>query len=355
MNKSRIIAAFCMAVMLVFSSCGAPAAEDKIKTTAKTTTTTAAPTAAPTTVSPYIVNPLTGEQTLDKSMKDKRPVAVMINNIKVAQEVQASVGKADLVFETLVEGGITRLMAVYSDISKIGQIGTVRSARYSYAELACGLDARYVHCGSDNKYCTPLMNELSLDHLDLGGNASSAAKRISNGLAYEHTLYTYGDKLTKLYNDGRTQIRDSAKNSLKFSGKAKSYDTAAAKMAVKMSGDYTTTFTYDKSAKKYTRGDKVYDAFYDCVTDDKEQFTNVIVMFTDVYSLSDGQHMKSELDSGSGYYFSNGTKCAIKWEKGSSSSLLKFYDENGDDFLLNKGNSYILITDSSNKSGCTFS
>ena len=349
--KVKLAVAFCVAVMLIFSSCGAPAAEDKIKTTAKTT---AATTAAPTTESPYVVNPLTGENTLVKSMKDKRPVAVMINNIKVAQEVQASVGKADLVFETLVEGGITRLMAVYSDISKIGQIGTVRSARYSYAQLACGLDARYVHCGSDNKYCTPLMNELDLDHLDLGGNASSASKRISNGLAYEHTLYTYGDKLSKLYNDGRTKIRDSAKNPFSFSDKAQKYETAAEKVAVKMSGDYTTTFTYDAKAKKYTRGDKVYDAFYDCVTDAKEQFTNVIVMFTDIYSFSDGHHMKSELDSGSGYYFSNGTKCAIKWEKGKSSSPLKFYDESGKSFKLNKGNSYILITDSDNKSGCTY-
>lgn len=347
-HKSHLIVAFCVTVMLVFSSCGAPAAEDKIKTTAKPTTSV-----APTTESPYIVNPLTGEMNLDKSMKDKRPVAVMINNIKVAQEVQASVGKADLVFETEVEGGITRLMAVYSDISKIGQIGTVRSARYSYAELACGLDARYVHCGSDNRYCTPLMNELSLDHLDLGNNASSAAKRVSNGLAYEHTLYTYGNKLNKLYKDGRTKIHDSAKNSLKFSDKAQTYDTEATKVAVKMSGDYTTTFTYDNSAKKYTRGDKVYDAFIDCVTDEKEQFTNVIVMFTNVYALSDGQHMKSDLDSGSGYYFSRGTKCTLKWKKGGSSSPLKFYDENGNDFKLNKGNSYILITDSSNKSGCT--
>lgn len=354
LRKANLIAAFCLAVMLAFSSCGGNSeAEDKIKTTAKTTAT-APSTAAPTTESPYIVNPLTGEQTLDKSMKDKRPVAVMINNIKVAQDVQASVGKADLVFETEVEGGITRLMAVYSDISKIKQIGTVRSARYSYAELACGLDARYVHCGSDNKYCTPLMNELSLDHLDLGGNASSAAKRVSNGLAYEHTLYTYGDKLKTLYGKGRTDIRNSAKNPLKFSDKAQKYDDDAAKVSVRMSGSYTTTFTYDSSAKKYTRGDKVYNAFRDCVTDEKEQFSNVIVMFTNVYALSDGQHMKSDLDSGSGYCFSQGTKCAIKWKKGSSTSPLKFYDEDGNDFKLNKGNSYVLITDKSNKSNCTF-
>lgn len=349
-SKINLLAAL-FAALLVFSSCGGKA-EDKISTTLKTTTATS--TAAPTTVSQYAVNSLTGEQNLSPSMADKRPVAVMINNIKVAQDVQTAVGDADLVFENEVEGGITRLMAVYSDISKIGRIGTVRSARYTYAELACGLDARYVHCGSDNKYCTPLMNELGLDHLDLGGNASAAAQRFSTGLAYEHTMYTFGDKLNKIYKDGRTKIRDSAKNSLHFSNTAVKYSNAASKVSVKMSGDYTTTFTYDTEAKKYSRGDKVFNAFRDYVSGSKEQFTNVIVLFTDVYPLSDGHHMKSELDSGSGYCFSNGTKCSIKWKKGSSSSPLKFYDENGKDFELNKGNSYILITDSGNKSGCNF-
>ena len=73
-------------------------------------------------------------------------------------------------------------------------------------------------------------------------------------------------------------------------------------------------------------------------------------MFTDVYALSDGYHMRSKLSSGKGYYITNGTKTSIKWEKGNSSDSLKYFDENGNELILNAGNSYICITDTDNKS-----
>ncbi len=347
-SKSFVVKSLSLVLAVVFmlalASCGKNGDESKI-------TTKPATTAAPTTLSPYVMNPLTGIENLPRDKENTRPVAVMINNIKVAQDVQTGLNDADMVFETLVEGGITRLMAVYSNISKIGQIGTVRSSRYSYAQLACGLDARYVHCGSDNKYCTPLMRELGLDDLDLGGNASSAAKRISNGHDWEHTLYTYGDKLNTLYKKGRTEIKDSAKNVYSFNSEKSpvKYKTEAESFKVKFSDSYTTSFTFEDSSKKYIRGDRSGDALVDYVTDKKERFTNVLVLYTSVHYLSDNHHMKSELDSGSGTYYTNGTKVNIKWSKGDSSSPLKFTNEDGTALKLNAGNSYICITDTSNK------
>ena len=140
-----------------------------------------------------VTNPLTGEKDLDESRQTKRPVAVMINNISVAQRVQTGLGDADLVFETEVEGGITRLMAVFQDPSKVaGSIGTIRSARTVFADIANGLDAYYVHHGSDDKYCTPHMNSLGIVHGNIG---SPYATRKSNGLSSEHTLYTTGNNL----------------------------------------------------------------------------------------------------------------------------------------------------------------
>lgn len=346
--KNRIIKILSLSLIVsmifVLSSCS----NNEIEETTTKKTTTTVPT---TTAYKYAINSLTGVRDLDWDMVNKRPVAIMINNISLAQDVQTAVGDADMVFETLVEGGITRLMAVYSDISKIGQIGTCRSSRYSYAELACGLDARYVHCGSDNKYCTPLMKELGLDNLDLGGNAYSASKRISNGHDYEHTLYTYGDKLAKLYNKGRTEIKDRAKNAYKFNDEKspKKYEDEATDVSVKFSSSYTTGFEYDKESNKYIRKFDG-DVLKDYKTGKSEKFTNVIVLFTDVYALSDGYHMRSKLSSGKGYYITNGTKTSIKWEKGNSSDSLKYFDENGNELILNAGNSYICITDTDNKS-----
>ena len=79
----------------------------------------------------------------------------MINNISVAQSVQTGLSKADIVYETEVEGGITRLLAVFQDITAAEKIGTIRSARYPYVDLAMGHNAIYVHCGQDGTYCEP--------------------------------------------------------------------------------------------------------------------------------------------------------------------------------------------------------
>ncbi|MEE1279228.1 MAG: DUF3048 domain-containing protein, partial [Oscillospiraceae bacterium] len=79
----------------------------------------------------FAKDPLTGEYTLDLSAKDKRPVAIMINNIKISLP-QRGISEASIIYEALAEGGITRLMAVFPDVNKIPDVGSVRSARHYY-------------------------------------------------------------------------------------------------------------------------------------------------------------------------------------------------------------------------------
>ena len=124
-------------------------------------------------------------------------------------------------------------------------------------------------------------------------------------------------------------------------------------MEIKFSDSYFTGFEYEKSSNKYIRKDSSGDSLVDYVTDKKERFTNVFVLYTNVYALSDGVHMRSLLDEGSGVYVSNGTQTPIKWSKGDASSPLKFTTTDGDELKLNAGNSYICITDSDYKSSCT--
>lgn len=351
-------AALSAAMLLSLSSCGnvEEAAQDRIQTVK---------TAAPTTTSKAetrktAVNPLTGKNDLDITYENKRPVAVMVNNIEVAQDIQVGVGQADMVFETVVEGGITRLMAVYSNIGKIGPIGSVRSSRYTFAELAKGLDAVYVHCGSDNKYCTPLMKSLSMDDWDINTNNELYGKRVENGHAYEHTLYAYGDKMLSVYNQKsqRRDINKSAVGAFKFNDEktVKKYDTAATNVSVSTSSSYKTKFKYNEKNQKYIRCDKNGNEMMDYRYNTTEEFSNVFVLFTDTYALSDNYHMRSQLDSGSGYYITAGTKTNITWKKGAASNPLTFYDENGNNKLsMNCGNSYIMIVDKDLKSDCKIS
>ncbi len=336
--KKFLALVLAVVLCLSFVGCKKKAEEKKEETTTTTTTTK---------VVQKVLNPLTGESGFDKKYLDTKPFAVMINNISLAQRVQTGVGDADMVFETLAEGGITRLMAVYQNVSKVDQIGSVRSARISYAQLAAGLGANYVHCGADNKYCgSSYRSSIGVKSYDLGSNASSAGKRISNGLATEHTLYTFGESLNKLVDGSDNKIKDSAKNVYKFNDEEKpeTFESKAKNVAIKLSTVQTTHMRYNADDKKYIRGNSSSN-LVDYKTGDKERFKNVLVLYTNVHELGDGYHVKTEFGSGNGYYFSQGSYKKIKWEKSSETAPLKFKNVDGTDLKLNAGNSYICLAD----------
>lgn len=313
----------------------------------------------PTTV----VNPLTGVADMKKDAKLLQPVAIMINNIETAWGVQSSLSKADVVYETYVEGGITRLLAVYKDIRTVGsdKIGSLRSGRYSYVDLALGHGAQFVHAGLDEVYCTPHIQEVGTQSVDLnttadrtsvlGGN--SCAERISNGLSYEHTLYTTGKDLYKLLKSKvGLKLKAEQKNWMSFVDEDKKYvpaDGVCNEVTVPFSGSYTASFVYNSKTGLY---DKYrYGAPQKDYSDgEKVSFGNVLALYTNIYTFPDGKHMQTELSSGKGYYISNGGYREINWSKGSASDSIKITDESGKEIDYNPGSTYVCFTNTSNKS-----
>ena len=289
-----------------------------------------------------VVNPLTGLSDIDVKDVDNRPVAIMINNIKKAQAVQTAVNKADIIYETEVEGGLTRLMAVYKNLSEVGQIGSVRSARYPYVDLALGHDAVYVHCGQDPTYCAPHLKDI--DDLSID-TRSKGAKRIPNGLSSEHTLYAFGDELWESVTESFTDTT-STKKWQKFADEDKKVTLdggSANSITVKFPAS-TTEFTYDSASGLYTRcsGGK---AMLDYKTSEKTQVKNVFVLLTSITDYPDGVHRKVALEGGDGYYMTNGTKAFIKWTKGASTNAIKFTDTDGNPIEISAGKSWICIVD----------
>ncbi len=295
------------------------------------------------------VNNLTGvEDITDKAVASRRPVAVMINNISIAQKVQTGLTQADIVYETEVEGGITRLLAVFKDISKVEQFGTVRSARYPYIDLAMGHDAIYVHHGQDPTYAKPHLKDTQSFTLSEG----NAGKRLKNGLASEHTLYGDGAKLWN-YFESKTKFDlelDTVKNWQKFAEKDKTValENAANTITVPMSNSYKSVFKYDTESGKYVRYFK--DTLRkDYISGESEYFENVFVLLTSITDYPDGYHRKVALDSGEGYYCVNGTYTKIRWSKGNASDSFKFTDESGNALEVSQGNSWVCIAKKATK------
>lgn len=289
------------------------------------------------------INPLTGVSDLTEDKTDDRPAAIMINNITTAQPVQAGLNQADIVYETEVEGGITRLLAVYQDVSKAGTIGTIRSARYPYVDLAMGHNAIYIHHGQDDTYCGPHLKDTD----DINISQGNYGFRIKNGLASEHTLYTDGSKLW----DGL--VKDKVKTERGTRAVWASFadedtpialENTASAVTVPFSASYKSVFKYDADTGVYTRYFK--DTLRkDYKTGEATEVKNVFVLLTSISNYPDGYHRKVDLESGNGYYCTGGTYTAIKWSKGAASNGFKFTKADGTELTVNAGSSWVCIAD----------
>ena len=95
-------------------------------------------------------------------------ILVMIDNYEPARP-QSGIDKADIVYEIIAEGGITRYMALfYTQAAE--SIGPVRSARYYFVQLAKGMDLPYAHVGGSED-ALPLIGSLRIKDINEISNA----------------------------------------------------------------------------------------------------------------------------------------------------------------------------------------
>lgn len=290
-----------------------------------------------------VINPLTGLATLTKEEAGYKPLAIAINNVKVAQSIQSGVSYADVVFETVTEAGITRLLALYkAPRAEMGRIGSIRSARTVFADLAASMNAVYVHHGIDSTYCAPRINALKIPRIEI--STKTDGERVQNGKSWEHTLYTSGEKLladvvNKGYNNG-----NESEPWLNFvTDKVASTDSAKA-VTVKFNSASISNFTYNETTGKYTRGSYGKE-LKDYFTKEEATFTNVFVLYTDISLYPDNYHTNVKLNGGEGYYVTKGGYEKISWSKSGDYSPIAFKDASGNDLAVTPGKSYICIVD----------
>ena len=201
------IFALILALSLLLCACGSKPAETSAPTTVPPTTaepttvpttappeTTVPPTTEPTEPPPADYNPLTGEG-LDE-VCDSRPTAIMINNLSKAVP-QCGISQADLLYEIIAEGSVTRFMAIFHDLSDVGVIGPVRSVRPYFVRVAQHYGAILSSAGgSDEAY--DLIDDLDYDYLNGIAGAGDWFYRDEwrrKNRGFEHSLMTTGENL----------------------------------------------------------------------------------------------------------------------------------------------------------------
>lgn len=288
-----------------------------------------------------------GEVTIIDTNSNTRPYAVMINCHNGALP-QAGVNDAYIVYELMVEGGITRMMALYKD-ADTAKIGSVRSARTQYIDYVYENDAIYVHAGGAKDALNQIYSE-KISEVDVDGKYGVRDNTL--GRSYEHTLFTNTELLNNAVTKNSIRNTTEVSNLLEYSAEEidlSKYTTAkkASDVSIKYSNYRTSIYEYDETNKNYLRYMNSTKNT-DLVT--KEQYTaKNIIAYAVKYSnyTYNGYSAYQKLDnigSGEGYYISNGYAVPITWEKKDEKSQTVYkIKETGEKLIVNDGNTYIQI------------
>lgn len=325
--------------------------------------------------------PMNG-QLFSKSQKSKweqrRPAGVMIENHTDARP-QSGLSSADIIYEAVAEGGITRFLAIFY-CNDAQYVGPVRSARMYFIRFAeeYGDHPLYVHVGGAAKDGpADAMGELvklgwknynDLDNLgDFGfPYIFRDPERLPTKMT-EHHVYTGTQKIwdfakTKrdLTNvDQKGKIWDVSFTKWKFQNDEKESDrgTDAQKISFgfwdQFISDYGVVWTYDKASNSYKRENGGV-PHIDKNTGKQLQAKNIVIIFADESVVNDGyeigQHMMYDiLGTGDGYVFQNGQAIKGTWSKKNATTRTMFTDEDGKNISFVRGQIFIEILPTGNK------
>lgn len=290
-------------------------------------------------------NQLTGLP-IDKSKVNNRPIAIMINNYHGAQPLHG-VSEADIMFECPAEGGITRILSVFKDYENISTIGSVRSSRPYFIDLAKSLDAIYVHLGGSYQAYEKLNSGYidSIDLIRLGQFVwRDTARRSKLGL--EHSAMTSGEKLVEAINfkGYSAQINPNYKYVQKFGEKSQVLDGQEVNEASAIFSHYkSTVFTYDAQDQTY-----LISQFSGPQTDGNtnKQNSKQNIIFLDVSGQKNDNSKLLALSTtgeGSGKYISRGKCIDIKWSRTEGANSFKFFTTDNRELIMLPGKIYVCV------------
>lgn len=295
-------------------------------------------------------NPLTGE-TLESKPENARPFAVMINNVSVALP-HCGTSQADILYEVLAEGDITRMLAIFPDVKNVEKIGSVRSARPYYIDIVLSYDAIYINAGGSEQAYSDLANK-GVDNLDGVRETFKSdvfyrdSSRMSHGT--EHSLFTSGKGILAGCEEKSINLMhedDDFDYSLSFAQNCEDISmtdsVSAANVSVSFGGLKNTYLNYDSSSGLYS-AEEYNNTIIDGNNNEPLEFKNILVLFADTEILDKSGRRSVELfGEGNGKFICNGKSVDITWEHDNETDCFR-YLTNGMELILGVGKTYIAI------------
>ena len=280
-----------------------------------------------------------------------RPIAVMIDNHKGAWP-QAGLNKTYLVYEIIVEGGETRLMALFKG-QDVDVVGPVRSSRHYFLDYAMENDAIYAHYGWSPKAKSDI-SSLNINNINGLYYSKPTFWRVSTKKAPHNAMTSTSTLLAAAKKSGYRTTSDQSSVLTYSQGEVNLKDGEdATEIKIPHSYLHSVTYKYDEDTKRYTRYARGT-LQKDYTTKEAITTKNIIIMFANNSQLNDGttkdRQDLSNIGTFDGYYITNGKAIEIKCTKSNRRSKTIYKDATtGKEIEVNDGNTWINICPKSAK------
>ncbi|OEF99467.1 hypothetical protein BHF71_08880 [Vulcanibacillus modesticaldus] len=267
---------------------------------------------------------------------DGRIIGIMINNHYKARP-QSGLNKADMVYEILAEGMITRFVAIYHS-QQPDVIGPVRSIRPYYLDIINGFDALIVHAGASNA-AFAILQQNQLPDIDEITNSGGAFWRATFRKA-PHNVYTNIEKIKDIAKRRGFRLKGYIPT-IPFLGEDEKVEGIEAKeIKIEYYSKYVIDYKYDEETKLYNR--YVNGAPHkDLETDEQLTARNILVIRTDHKIIDDVGRREIDVNGpGKGYLFQNGIVKEITWQR--KDGIIRAYID-GKEQGLYPGQTWIIV------------
>lgn len=282
---------------------------------------------------------------VDKGKESPYVYAIMIENMATSLvRPQSGLSSMPIVYETLAEGGITRFLGIYA-LGDAKQIGPVRSARPYYVEIAGEYQALYDHAGGSPQALSEI-KQYGINDFNALGNGARYHWRDRSKSA-PHNLYTSDEKLRFALRDLKFDDKATTFESWKFKDEAPSESRGENEKNIRIhfsSISYQSRFTYNKENNDYKH------FFGDAENKDKNTGNQISVKNVIVQRVpkerSGGEKARILLNlegEGDAYIFRDGQVVEGRWKKENRTARTKWYDKDGKEVELNRGNTWVAI------------
>ena len=318
----------------------------------------AQPVGSQTVLPPEVVtdpsaDPLTGLPRPEDAPEGVRPLAVMIDNLQTALP-QRGLQAADLIYEAVTEGGVTRLMAVFSDYTAMPQTGPVCFARSAHVRLLLSLDALYLYVGASPDAAQLMAQYLPASRaLDGQDRAEALSLDPQRGQETEIELCWFTDGALFSAAAQRYALDEALAGPVRAAFQFVPYaeekrrlaDGGAQEVYLRFSSYANSTFSYDAESGQYVKS-QFGAPHLDENTGEAVTFDNLLVLFV---ADGDKQADGTGAQSGVGCYVCGGRYERIRWMQAAPNAPLSILtnDETLTLAAINPGRSYVAVVERS--------